>query len=126
MREARRQEQAMNPNYLKSSSKEDKNVPVAQIDLTVPLIIPGLASSDKYLPKDRSIHDKKKKKKRKDKKGKGTDEEEEGEVPSVGAESVQVYTGREEMPDGVEDSGDDGKSDGDVDVDDLDFFSLSF
>ncbi|KAF6201155.1 hypothetical protein GE061_005602 [Apolygus lucorum] len=118
MREARRQEQAMNPNYLKSSSKEDKNVPVAPIDLTVPLIIPGLASSDKYLPKDKSIHDKKKKKKRKDKKGKGTDEEEEGEVPSVGAESVQVYTGRGEMPDGVEDSGDDGKSDGDVDVDD--------
>lgn len=43
MREARRQEQAMNPNYLKPSSKGniDKNIPVTPIDLSVPLIIPG-------------------------------------------------------------------------------------
>lgn len=43
MREARRHEQEMNPNYLKSTKTNlAKNIDVTPIDLSVPLIIPGL------------------------------------------------------------------------------------
>ncbi|BET02225.1 AP-3 complex subunit [Nesidiocoris tenuis] len=121
IREARKKEQALNPNYLKASSKPDKNIPVAQIDLSVPLIIPGLSSSEKYLKKG-SDKEKKKKKKRKDK-GKAKDETSDNDdeiasskiVPVV--KDVHVFSGGE-MPDGVDDSGDDGKSENDFDMDD--------
>ncbi|KAL1437791.1 hypothetical protein MTO96_048639 [Rhipicephalus appendiculatus] len=64
MREARRQEQASNPHYLKAMPKSRSanghlqgaamdDIPVTEIDLSVPLHIPGLISSDKYLSKDR-------------------------------------------------------------------------
>lgn len=40
IREARKQEQAMNPHYLKTSDFA-ADIPVASIDLPVPLKIPG-------------------------------------------------------------------------------------
>merc|ERR1712126_617863 len=51
---ARKAEQELNPNYLKGKKKVPKetcvdNIPVAQIDLSIPLHIPGISSSDKYL-----------------------------------------------------------------------------
>ncbi|KAL3244991.1 hypothetical protein MRX96_018389 [Rhipicephalus microplus] len=64
MREARRQEQASNPHYLKAMPKSRStnghlqgatmdDIPVTEIDLSVPLHIPGLISSDKYLSASR-------------------------------------------------------------------------
>lgn len=45
MREARKHEQEMNPNYLKTSSTYSvKSIEVTPIDLSVPLIIPGKSS----------------------------------------------------------------------------------
>lgn len=69
---------------------------------------------------DKSHDDKKKKRKKRKGKNKGSDDEqeEEEEVKGNGTSNIQVYTGQGEMPDGVEDSGDDGKSEGDIDADD--------
>uniref|UniRef100_A0A069DXV2 AP-3 complex subunit delta n=1 Tax=Panstrongylus megistus TaxID=65343 RepID=A0A069DXV2_9HEMI len=121
MREARRQEQELNPNYLKSVNKNNnKNVPaVTPIDLSVPLIIPGLTSSDKYLKKNNDTKTKENMKKKKKKKSKkvggsfsGNDDEgdnvgEEDEDRNMPVKEVVVYTGSGEMPDGAQDSGDD-------------------
>ncbi|XP_073973896.1 adaptor-related protein complex 3, delta 1 subunit-like garnet [Rhodnius prolixus] len=124
IREARRQEQELNPNYLKSVNKNNnnnRNVPsVTPIDLTVPLIIPGLASSDKYFKKttDNTTKENMKKKKKKKKSKKiggsfsGNDDEgdnvgEEEEDGNMAAKEVVIYSGSGEMPDGAQDSGDD-------------------
>uniref|UniRef100_O14617-4 Isoform 4 of AP-3 complex subunit delta-1 n=1 Tax=Homo sapiens TaxID=9606 RepID=O14617-4 len=57
-REARKQEQANNPFYIKSSPSPQKryqdtpgveHIPVVQIDLSVPLKVPGLPMSDQYV-----------------------------------------------------------------------------
>ncbi|KAK7490361.1 hypothetical protein BaRGS_00018340 [Batillaria attramentaria] len=57
-REARRYEVEHNPHYLKDDSRGKKSrgmnsdingIPVAAIDLSVPLHVPGLSSSDKYM-----------------------------------------------------------------------------
>ncbi|XP_023228760.1 AP-3 complex subunit delta-1-like, partial [Centruroides sculpturatus] len=106
-REARKQEQANNPHYLKSSlSKNDMNemvddIPVAHIDLTVPLHIPGLISSDKYLNthniKTKNTQRKNKKKKRKTKKGKHVLTDSEDDISAV----HEVTILKEEMPDGA-------------------------
>ncbi|XP_024214553.1 AP-3 complex subunit delta-1 [Halyomorpha halys] len=101
MREARRHEQEMNPNYLKSTKTNlAKNIEVTPIDLSVPLIIPGLASSEKYIKKG-STKERTKKKKKKGKKDNGKSDESSG-----GEREVEVYIGRGEMPDGAVDSGD--------------------
>uniref|UniRef100_A0A8C0KVK1 AP-3 complex subunit delta-1 n=1 Tax=Canis lupus dingo TaxID=286419 RepID=A0A8C0KVK1_CANLU len=86
-REARKQEQANNPFYIKSSPSPQKryqdvpgveHIPVVQIDLSVPLKVPGMPMSDQYVKleeerrhRQRLERDKKRKKKKdKDKKGK--------------------------------------------------------
>ncbi|XP_062888550.1 AP-3 complex subunit delta-1 isoform X1 [Mobula hypostoma] len=88
-REVRKQEQANNPFYIKSSPSPQKNyqdasgvehIPVVQIDLTVPLRVPGMPLSDQYLKleeerrqqqkRDREKKKKKQKRDKKDKKGK--------------------------------------------------------
>jgi AP-3 complex subunit delta-1 len=83
-REARKVEQDLNPHYLKPSSKvkaaavsNDSDMPpVATLDLNVPLKIPGLISSDKYLNvPSRSKKNAKKTKKKKRSKNKGSDED---------------------------------------------------
>ncbi|XP_057345624.1 AP-3 complex subunit delta-1 isoform X1 [Manis pentadactyla] len=57
-REARKQEQANNPFYIKSSPSPQKryqdapgveHIPVVQIDLSVPLKVPGMPASDQYV-----------------------------------------------------------------------------
>lgn len=77
MREARKHEQENNPHYLKGSAKKREkngnyeninNIPVAEIDLSVPLKIVGKKRSDKYLIE--SNENKKSKKKSKKKKHK--------------------------------------------------------
>ncbi|CAN8010871.1 unnamed protein product, partial [Ixodes pacificus] len=125
MREARKQEQANNPHYLKATPKSRssnghiqgvgvEDIPVAEIDLSVPLHIPGLISSDKYLSASRKARevadgeeggDRRKKKKRR-RRRKGEEEEEERrappEVPSeeeLPAEAVNTSLG--EMPEGA-------------------------
>ncbi|XP_065337319.1 AP-3 complex subunit delta-1 isoform X1 [Cloeon dipterum] len=106
-REARQQEQACNPNYLKGGGKlESKSgmfdiaeVPVAQLDLPVALKIPGLASSDHYLQKQKQTSSKKKvstKKKKKSKKHKESSDEEE-----LAAPLHVVNTDVGEMPEGA-------------------------
>ncbi|KAM7287817.1 AP-3 complex subunit delta-1 isoform X2 [Ixodes scapularis] len=125
MREARKQEQANNPHYLKATPKSRssnghiqgvgvEDIPVAEIDLSVPLHIPGLISSDKYLSASRKAREvadgeeggDRRKKKKKRRRRKGEEEEEERrpppEVPSeeeLPAEAVNTSLG--EMPEGA-------------------------
>ncbi|ODM97515.1 AP-3 complex subunit delta-1 [Orchesella cincta] len=116
MREARKQEQNLNPHYLKSSSKptnsklvnwSDDIPPVEKLDLSVPLQIPTLASSDKYLQESKQKSSKSKKeksssgKKKKKKKTKGKESEEEEEDVEIEAETVHVVNTVIEMPEGA-------------------------
>ncbi|XP_023210947.1 AP-3 complex subunit delta-1-like [Centruroides sculpturatus] len=77
------------------------DIPVAHIDLTVPLHIPGLISSDKYLNthniKTKNTQRKNKKKKRKTKKGKHVLTDSEDDISAV----HEVTILKEEMPDGA-------------------------
>lgn len=109
LREARKLEQAMNPNYLKSTTNSNDiaaDIPVAEIELSVPLKISGINSSDKYLRKP-------KKNKRKKKKKKGVDAEkdtssDEDNIKNYDNEiAVEVNRGKGELPEGALDSGGD-------------------
>uniref|UniRef100_A0A8C5G9Z1 AP-3 complex subunit delta-1 n=1 Tax=Gouania willdenowi TaxID=441366 RepID=A0A8C5G9Z1_GOUWI len=114
-REARKQEQANNPFYIKASPSSQKvyqespgveHIPVVQIDLTVPLKVPGLPMSDQYLKleeerrqKERADKKKKEKKKRKEKRsgrGRRHDSGPESEEDITPAHMVDIVT--EEMP----------------------------
>lgn len=98
-REQRKVEQLHNPHYLKGDSKSQKkkygsegldDIPVAAIDLSVPLHVP-----DKYMKLTSSPDGKKGKKKRKKKK-KGQEEESDDDIPV----SHEVSTVAE-MPEGA-------------------------
>uniref|UniRef100_A0A452SR88 AP-3 complex subunit delta n=1 Tax=Ursus americanus TaxID=9643 RepID=A0A452SR88_URSAM len=126
-REARKQEQANNPFYIKSSPSPQKvrldmpgveHIPVVQIDLSVPLKVPGMPVSDQYvkleeerrhrqrLEKDR----KKKKKKDKEKKGKPRRHSSlhtESDEDIAPAQQVDIVT--EEMPENALPSDEDDK-----------------
>ncbi|KAI0240347.1 AP-3 complex subunit delta-1 [Lamellibrachia satsuma] len=96
MRQQREMEHMNNPNYLKGGTRskgihhEDQNnmsdVPISQIDLSVPLHVPGMSMSDKYLQLQRQQESerrrrkekKSKKKKGKKKKGDSSSESEDG------------------------------------------------
>uniref|UniRef100_A0A8D0ACH0 AP-3 complex subunit delta n=1 Tax=Sander lucioperca TaxID=283035 RepID=A0A8D0ACH0_SANLU len=125
-REARKQEQANNPFYIKSSPSSQKvyqeapgveHIPVVQIDLSVPLKVPGLPMSDQYVKleeerrqKDRADKKKKEKKKRKEKRsgrGKRHDSGPESEEDITPAHMVDIVT--EEMPENALPSDDDDK-----------------
>ncbi|XP_060581566.1 AP-3 complex subunit delta-1-like [Ruditapes philippinarum] len=102
-RETRQAEQEHNPNYLKGDTKRKKaslvegtsGIPVAHIDLSVPLHVPGV-NSDKYMQMDAEGR-KKKQKKKKRKKRKGEDNsDEEDDIPQQ--HQVSVVT---EMPEGA-------------------------
>uniref|UniRef100_A0A3P8NCQ1 AP-3 complex subunit delta-1 n=1 Tax=Astatotilapia calliptera TaxID=8154 RepID=A0A3P8NCQ1_ASTCA len=114
-REARKQEQANNPFYIKASPSSQKvyqeapgveHIPVVQIDLSVPLKVPGLPMSDQYVKleeerrqKERAEKKKKEKKKRKEKRsgrGKKHDSGPESEEDITPAHVVDIVT--EEMP----------------------------
>ncbi|XP_066503330.1 AP-3 complex subunit delta-1 isoform X2 [Hoplias malabaricus] len=124
-REVRKQEQANNPFYIKSSPSSQKvyqdtpgveHIPVVQIDLSVPLKVPGMPMSDQYLKleeerrqKEKAEKKKKEKKKKREKHGKGKkgDSGPESEEDITPAHQVDIVT--EEMPENALPSDDDDK-----------------
>ncbi|CAG0900344.1 unnamed protein product, partial [Darwinula stevensoni] len=112
-RQVRKDEQAHNPHYLKQTSPFRRGVndtvgeevpPVAKLDLNVPLHIPGMVRSDRYLNLDSTDDERKKKKKKKKKggkkgKGKKGESSEEEEVVSP-VERPEVST-QVELPEGA-------------------------
>uniref|UniRef100_A0A670K9J6 AP-3 complex subunit delta-1 n=1 Tax=Podarcis muralis TaxID=64176 RepID=A0A670K9J6_PODMU len=87
-REVRKQEQANNPFYIKSSPSPQKryqdspgveHIPVVQIDLSVPLKVPGLPVSDQYVKlEEERRHQQKLEKDKKKKKQKKQEKEKRG------------------------------------------------
>ncbi|XP_067872412.1 AP-3 complex subunit delta-1 isoform X2 [Heterodontus francisci] len=124
-REVRKQEQANNPFYIKSSPSPQKNyqdasgvdhIPVVQIDLTVPLRVPGMPLSDQYLKleeerrqQQKQDRQKKKKKQKRDKKGKRRHDSlhTESDEDIAPVHHVDIIT--EEMPENALPSDDDDK-----------------
>ncbi|XP_058616192.1 AP-3 complex subunit delta-1 isoform X5 [Onychostoma macrolepis] len=123
-REARKQEQANNPFYIKASPSSQKvydapgveHIPVVQIDLSVPLKVPGMPMSDQYLKleeerrqKEKAERKKKEKKKKREKRGKErkADSGPESEEDITPAHQVDIVT--EEMPENALPSDDDDK-----------------
>ncbi|KFW88449.1 AP-3 complex subunit delta-1, partial [Phalacrocorax carbo] len=125
-REARKQEQANNPFYIKSSPSPQKryqdtpgveHIPVVQIDLSVPLKVPGMPMSDQYVKleeerrhKQKLEKDKKKKKQKKEKRGKHHRHNSlhtESEEDIAPAHHVDIIT--EEMPENALPSDEDEK-----------------
>ncbi|XP_027708941.1 AP-3 complex subunit delta-1 [Vombatus ursinus] len=125
-REARKQEQANNPFYIKSSPSPQKryqdtpgveHIPVVQIDLSVPLKVPGIPMSDQYVKleeerrhKQKLEKDKKKKKQKKEKKGKHRRHNSlhtESDEDIAPAQQVDIIT--EEMPENALPSDEDDK-----------------
>ncbi|XP_056614470.1 AP-3 complex subunit delta-1 isoform X2 [Triplophysa dalaica] len=123
-RDARKQEQANNPFYIKASPSSQKgfdapgveHIPVVQIDLSVPLKVPGMPMSDQYVKleeerrqKDKADKKKKEKKKKREKRGKGrkADSGPESEEDITPAQQVDIVT--EEMPENALPSDDDDK-----------------
>ncbi|XP_029541928.1 AP-3 complex subunit delta-1-like isoform X4 [Oncorhynchus nerka] len=123
-REVRKAEQANNPFYIKASPSSQKvyqeavgveHIPVVQIDLSVPLKVPGMPMSDQYVKleeerreKNKTDRKKKDKKKRREKgrqrRGDSGPESEEDITP---AHMVDIVT--EEMPENALPSDDDDK-----------------
>ncbi|XP_071308211.1 AP-3 complex subunit delta-1 isoform X3 [Agelaius tricolor] len=141
-REARKQEQANNPFYIKSSPSPQKryqdtpgveHIPVVQIDLSVPLKVPGMPMSDQYVKleeerrhKQKLEKDKKKKKQKKEKRGKHHRHNSlhtESEEDIAPAHHVDIIT--EEMPENALPSDEDDKDPNDpykaldIDLDNL-------
>uniref|UniRef100_A0A2K6GCJ0 AP-3 complex subunit delta-1 n=1 Tax=Propithecus coquereli TaxID=379532 RepID=A0A2K6GCJ0_PROCO len=125
-REARKQEQANNPFYIKSSPSPQKryqdtpgveHIPVVQIDLSVPLKVPGLPLSDQYVRleeerrhRQRLEKDKRRKKRRdKEKKGKRRHSSLPTESDEDIAPAQQVDIVTEEMPENALPSDEDDK-----------------
>lgn len=115
-REQRKVEQAHNPHYLKmdsntkkrSGSGQGEDIPVSKIDLSVPLHVPGLSSSDKYLQINSSSKSSKKDKKKKKKKRHVVESSDE-DIAAAHQVSTTV-----EMPEGVDESDkDDDRTDND-------------
>lgn len=116
VRETRKFEQQNNPHYLKGVLKKSErngnyenveSIPVAEIDLSVPLKVVGQKRSDKYLTVQPEKKKVKKTKKKREKTVKSSDEENEADsAPS------QLVNQNFEMPEGArlsEDS-DDGRT----------------
>ncbi|XP_037106387.1 AP-3 complex subunit delta-1 isoform X7 [Syngnathus acus] len=141
-REARKQEQANNPFYIKASPSSQKvyqdasgveHIPVVQIDLSVPLKVPGLPMSDQYVKleeerrqkerADKKKKDKKKKKEKRSGRGKKHDSGPESEEDITPAHMVDIVT--EEMPENALPSDEDDKDPNDphkaldIDLDNL-------
>ncbi|MEE6487357.1 hypothetical protein FKM82_014870 [Ascaphus truei] len=125
-RAVRKQEQASNPFYIKSSPSPQTlyqespgvdHIPVVQIDLSVPLKVPGLPMSDQYVKleeerrtKQRQEKDKKRKKEKEKKGGKMRRHRSlhtESDEDITPAHHVDIIT--EEMPENALPSDDDDK-----------------
>ncbi|XP_014674956.1 PREDICTED: LOW QUALITY PROTEIN: AP-3 complex subunit delta-1-like [Priapulus caudatus] len=117
MREVRKAEQATNPHYLRgevavrkpgkkrrgdAANSHVDDIPVTQLDLSVPLKITGLPLSEDYIKMSNTQEKKKKKKKKKKgKKGK-EDSDTEEEPPAVLAVNTEVG----ELPEGAKETDD--------------------
>ncbi|XP_004632752.1 AP-3 complex subunit delta-1 [Octodon degus] len=126
-REARKQEQANNPFYIKSSPSPQKryqdapgveHIPVVQIDLSVPLKVPGMPMSDQYVKleeerRHRQRLEKDKKKRRKKEKEKKGKHRRHSSLPTESDEDIapahQVDIVTEEMPENALPSDEDDK-----------------
>uniref|UniRef100_A0A7N8X0T3 Adaptor related protein complex 3 subunit delta 1 n=1 Tax=Mastacembelus armatus TaxID=205130 RepID=A0A7N8X0T3_9TELE len=111
-REARKQEQANNPFYIKASPSSQKvyqdapgveHIPVVQIDLSVPLKVPGgyVKLEEERRQKERAEKKKKEKKKRKEKRsgrGKKHDSGPESEEDITPAHMVDIVTEEIDLP----------------------------
>uniref|UniRef100_F6TMA6 AP-3 complex subunit delta-1 n=1 Tax=Equus caballus TaxID=9796 RepID=F6TMA6_HORSE len=122
-REARKQEQANNPFYIKSSPSPQKryqdapgveHIPVVQIDLSVPLKVPGLPMSDQYVKleeerrhRQRLEKDKRKKKKKEKQARRHSALHTESDEDIAPAQQVDIVT--EEMPENALPSDEDDK-----------------
>ncbi|XP_058138125.1 LOW QUALITY PROTEIN: AP-3 complex subunit delta-1 [Dasypus novemcinctus] len=127
-REARKQEQANNPFYIKSSPSPQKryqdapgveHIPVVHIDLSVPLKVPGMPMSDQYVKleeerrhRQKLEKDKKKKKQKKEKEKRGRHRRHsslhtESDEDIAPAQQVDIVT--EEMPENALPSDEDDK-----------------
>ncbi|KAM9244982.1 AP-3 complex subunit delta-1 [Dugong dugon] len=125
-REARKQEQANNPFYIKSSPSPQKryqdmpgveHIPVVQIDLSVPLKVPGMPASDQYVKLEQERRhqqrlEKKRKKQRKEKQREGRRRRHsslhtESDEDIAPAQQVDIIT--EEMPENALPSDEDDK-----------------
>ncbi|XP_077981677.1 AP-3 complex subunit delta-1-like isoform X2 [Glandiceps talaboti] len=100
-REARRLEQKDNPYILavdpKKKHKDDlrmQDIPITPVDLTIPLYVPGMMVTDKYLKDESRRLKRKKKKKKKGKKGRDTDSDE--DIPVMHEVDTTV-----DMPEGA-------------------------
>uniref|UniRef100_UPI00398EA743 AP-3 complex subunit delta-1 isoform X2 n=1 Tax=Pristiophorus japonicus TaxID=55135 RepID=UPI00398EA743 len=135
-REVRKQEQANNPFYIKSSPSPQKNyqdasgvehIPVVQIDLTVPLRVPDqyLKLEEERRQQQKQDREKKKKKQKKDKKGKRRHDSLHTESDEDIAPVHQVDIITEEMPENALPSDEDDKDPNDpykaldIDLDNL-------
>ncbi|XP_044309330.1 AP-3 complex subunit delta-1 isoform X2 [Varanus komodoensis] len=140
-REVRKQEQANNPFYIKSSPSPQKyqdspgveHIPVVQIDLSVPLKVPGMPVSDQYVKLEEERRhqqklekDKKKQKQKKEKRGKNRRHNSlhtESDEDIAPAQHVDIIT--EEMPENALPSDEDDKDPNDpykaldIDLDNL-------
>ncbi|XP_066491118.1 AP-3 complex subunit delta-1 isoform X1 [Tiliqua scincoides] len=141
-REVRKQEQANNPFYIKSSPSPQKqyqdtpgveHIPVVQIDLSVPLKVPGMPVSDQYVKLEEERRhqqklekDKKRKKQKKEKRGKHRRHNSlhtESDEDIAPAHHVDIIT--EEMPENALPSDEDDKDPNDpykaldIDLDNL-------
>ncbi|XP_051979909.1 AP-3 complex subunit delta-1-like isoform X4 [Xyrauchen texanus] len=123
-REARKQEQANNPFYIKASPSSQKvydaagveHIPVVQIDLSVPLKVPGMPMSDQYLKQEEERRQKVKAERKKKEKKKKREKRGNERKPYSGPESEediapvqQVDIVTEEMPENALPSDDDDK-----------------
>uniref|UniRef100_A0A8C6WCK4 AP-3 complex subunit delta-1 n=1 Tax=Nannospalax galili TaxID=1026970 RepID=A0A8C6WCK4_NANGA len=122
-REARKQEQANNPFYIKSSPSPQKryqdtpgveHIPVVQIDLSVPLKVPGMPMSDQYVKleeerrhRQRQEKDKKRKKEKKGRHRRHSSLPTESDEDIAPAQRVDIVT--EEMPENALPSDEDDK-----------------
>uniref|UniRef100_A0A8C8CDG7 AP-3 complex subunit delta-1 n=1 Tax=Oncorhynchus tshawytscha TaxID=74940 RepID=A0A8C8CDG7_ONCTS len=122
-REVRKAEQANNPFYIKASPSSQKvyqeavgveHIPVVQIDLSVPLKVPGMPMSDQYVKleeerRQKNKADRKKDKKKRREKGRQRrgDSGPESEEDITPAHMVDIVT--EEMPENALPSDDDDK-----------------
>ncbi|XP_064845811.1 AP-3 complex subunit delta-1-like isoform X3 [Oncorhynchus masou masou] len=122
-REVRKAEQANNPFYIKASPSSQKvyqeavgveHIPVVQIDLSVPLKVPGMPMSDQYVKleeerreKNKAVRKKDKKKRREKGRQRRGDSGPESEEDITPAHMVDIVT--EEMPENALPSDDDDK-----------------
>jgi len=133
-RQVRLQNQTSNPHYLKDSPKASPgrlsqgavaDIPIQEIDLDVPLHIPGLANTDSYFNLSQTNGDtskKVKKKKKKSKKNVEASSEEEETGPNVFvSQSIDMPEGAT-LSDGLSDGGEEDdphKALGNIDLNDI-------